>query len=187
MNTSFSKRRHLSEANERLENRFLQSKKIISEAPEVMPSFNASEIIALTQDILKQNGAPFNIEEYVSMGDNPMCIPDNDKTGILSKVFDFFDSLGTTNELESAIGDVIQGQSIGGLQIPDELKNDAAIIGAGILASDEAEAGPEEMSEQQWPKRPKKGGINYKKRHRQQNSKRSIRKHTKCYRKHKFK
>jgi hypothetical protein len=178
MNTSFSKRRHLSEANERLENRFLQSKKIISEAPEVMPSFNASEIIALTQDILKQNGAPFNIGEYVNAGDNPMCIPDNDKSGILSKVFDFFDGLGTTNELESAIGDVLQGQSIGGLQIPEELKNDAAIIGAGILASDEVQAGPEEMSEQN-------RGINYKKRHRQQNSKRSIRKHTKCYRKHK--
>jgi hypothetical protein len=178
MNTSFSKKRYLSEANERLENRFLQSKKIISEAPEVMPSFNASEIIALTQDILKQNGAPFNIGEYVSMGDNPMCIPDNDKTGILSKVFDFFDGLETTNELESAIGDVIQGQSIGGLQIPEELKNDAAIIGAGILASDEAEAGPEEMSEQN-------RGINYKKRHRQQNSRRNVRKKTKCYRKHK--
>lgn len=178
MNTSFSKKRYLSEANERLENRFLQSKKIISEAPEVMSRFNASEIIALTQDILKQNGAPFNIGEYVNVGDNPMCIPDNDKTGILSKVFDFFDGLETTNELESAIGDVIQGQSIGGLQIPEELKNDAAIIGAGILASDEAEAGPEEMSEQN-------RGINYKKRHRQQNSRRNVRKKTKCYRKHK--
>jgi hypothetical protein len=178
MNTSFSKKRYLSEANERLENRFLQSKKIIKESGEVMPDFDSTEIISLTQDILKQSGAQFNIGDYVSVGDNPMCIPSNDTTGILSKVFDFFDSLGTTNELESAIGDVMQGQSVGGLEIPDELKNDAAIIGAGILASDEAQAGPEEMSEQN-------RGINYKKRHRQQNSKRSIRKHTKCYRKHK--
>jgi hypothetical protein len=187
MNTSFSKRRYLSEANERLENRFLQSKKIIKESGEVMPDFDSSEIISLTQDILKQSGAQFNIGDYVSVGDNPMCVPDNDTTGILSKIFDFFNNLGTTNELESSIGEILQGQSVGGIQIPDELKNDAAVIGAGFLASDEAEAGPEEMSEQQWPKRPKKGGINYKKRHRQQNSKRSVRKHTKCYRKHKFK
>ena len=42
MNTSFSKRRYLSEANERLENRFLQSKKIIKESGEVMPDFDST-------------------------------------------------------------------------------------------------------------------------------------------------
>lgn len=177
MNTSFSKRRYLSEANERLENRFLKSKKIIKESGEVMPDFDSTEIISLTQDILKQSGAQFNIGDYVSVGDNPMCVPDNDTTGILSKIFDFFNNLGTTNELESSIGEILQGQSVGGIQIPDELKNDAAVIGAGFLASDEAEAGPEEMSEQ------KRGGINYKQRAKEQ--KRGTRKNTKCYRKHK--
>lgn len=152
MNTSFSKRRHLSEANERLEKRFLESK-IINEAPEVQPSFNPSDILDLTQDILKQNGAQFNIGDYVNAGDNPMCVPDNDESGILSKVFDFFNNLGTTTELESAVGDVLQGQSVGGLQIPDELKNEAAVIGAGLLAADESEGG--EITEQ---------GINYRKR-----------------------
>ena len=181
MNTSFSKRRYLSEANERLENRFLKSKKVIIEGSEVESDFNTADMISLTHDILKDNGAQFNIGDYVNVGDNPMCVPDNDDSGILSKIFDFFNNLGTSNELESAIGDVLQGQSVGGLEIPEELKNPAAIIGAGFLASDEAEAGPEEMSEQ------KRGGINYKKRHRQQNSRRSVRKHTKCYRKHKFK
>jgi hypothetical protein len=110
-------------------------------------------MIALTHDILKQNGAQFNIGDYVNAGDNPMCVPDNDETGILGKVFDFFNNLGTTNELESAIGDVLQGQSIGGLQIPEELKNEAAVIGAGLLAADESEGG--EITEQ---------GVNYRKR-----------------------
>ena len=178
MNTSFSKRRYLSEANERLEKRFLQSKKVIIEGSEVESDFNTADMISLTHDILKDSGAQFNIGDYVNVGDNPMCVPDNDDSGILSKIFDFFNNLGTSNELESAIGDVLQGQSVGGLEIPEELKNDAAIIGAGMLAADESEGG--EITEQG-------KGINYKKRHRQQNSRRSIRKHTKCYRKHKFK
>ena len=178
MNTSFSKRRYLSEANERLEKRFLQSKKVIVEGSEVESDFNPADMISLTHDILKDSGAQFNIGDYVNVGDNPMCVPDNDDSGILSKIFDFFNNLGTSNELESAIGDVLQGQSVGGLEIPEELKNDAAIIGAGMLAADESEGG--EITEQG-------KGINYKKRHRQQNSRRSIRKHTKCYRKHKFK
>ena len=92
MNRSFSKRRYLSEANERLENRFLKSKKIIKESGEVMPDFDSTEIISLTQDILKQSGAQFNIGDYVSVGDNPMCVPDNDTDGILSKIFDFFNN-----------------------------------------------------------------------------------------------
>ena len=153
MNTSFSKRRHLSEANERLEKRFLETKKIINEAPEVQPKVDVSNMMTLTQDILKDNGAQFNISDYVNAGENPMCVPDNDSTGILSKVFDFFNNLGTTTELESAIGDVIQGQSVGGLTIPAELKNEAAVIGAGLLAADESEGS--EITEQ---------GINYRKR-----------------------
>lgn len=145
MNTSFSKRRHLSEANERLEKRFLKSK--INEAPEVQPKVDVSNIMSLTQDILKDNGAQFNIGDYVNAGDNPMCVPDNDTTGILSKVFDFFNNLGTTTELESAIGDVLQGQSVGGLQIPEKtLRDQAAIIGAGLLAAVESEGG--EVTEQ---------------------------------------
>jgi hypothetical protein len=146
MNTSFSKRRHLSEANERLEKRFLESKRIISEAPEVQPKVNVTDMMSMTQDILKQNGAQFNIGDYVNTGDNPMCVPDNDTSGVLNKVFDFFNNLGTTTELESAISDVLQGQSVGGIQIPDELKNDAAVIGAGLLAADESEGG--EITEQ---------------------------------------
>ena len=157
MNTSFSKRRHLSEANERLEKRFLETKKIINEAPEVQPKVDVSNMMTLTQDILKDNGAQFNISDYVNAGENPMCVPDNDSTGILSKVFDFFNNLGTTTELESAIGDVIQGQSVGGLTIPAELKNEAAVIGAGLLAADESEGG--EITEQ---------GINYKRRAKKQ-------------------
>ena len=176
MNTSFSKKRYLSEANERLEKRFLQTKKVITEGSEVESDFNPADMISLTHDILKDNGAQFNIGDYVNVGDNPMCVPDNDNTGILSKIFDFFNNLGTTTELESAIGDVIQGQSVGGIQIPEELKNDAAIIGAGLLAADESEGG--EITEQG-------RGINYKKRARQQGSKKFKRKHTKCYRKHK--
>jgi hypothetical protein len=168
MNTSFSKRRHLSEANERLEKRFLESKKIISEAPEVQPKVEISDMISLTQDILKQNGAQFNIGDYVNTGDNPMCVPDNDTSGILDKVFDFFNNLGTTTELESAISDVLQGQSVGGIQIPDELKNDAAVIGAGLLAADENEGEGEEITEQ---------GINYRKRSRKQ---RRRKKRAKC-------
>ncbi len=153
MNTSFSKRRHLSEANERLEKRFLESKVTINEAPEVQPKVDVSSIMSLTQDILKDNGAQFNIGDYVNTGDNPMCVPDTDKTGILSKVFDFFNNLGTTTELESAIGNVLKGQPVGGLQIPEELKNEAAVIGAGLLAADESEGG--EITEQ---------GVNYRKR-----------------------
>ena len=61
------------------------------------------------------------------------------------------------------------------MKIPNELRNDAAIIGAGLIVADESEGVTNVMSEQ---------GINYKKRARQQNSKRSVRKHTKCYRKH---
>ena len=174
---SFSKKRHLSEVNERLEKRFLESK-ILNEAPEVQPSVNPSQILTLTQEILKQNGAQFNIGDYVNSGDNPMCIPDNDESGILSKIFDFSNNLGTTTELESTIGDVLQGQPVGGIQIPDKLKNDAAVMLSGLLAADESES--TEITEQG-------KGINYKKRARQQNSRRSIRKHTKCYRKHKFK
>ena len=174
---SFSKKRHLSEVNERLEKRFLESK-ILNEAPEVQPSVNPSQILTLTQEILKQNGAQFNIGDYVNSGDNPMCIPDNDESGILSKIFDFSNNLGTTTELESTIGDVLQGQPVGGIQIPDKLKNDAAVMLAGLLAADESES--TEITEQG-------KGINYKKRARQQNSKRFKRKHSKCYRKHKFK
>lgn len=174
---SFSKKRHLSEVNERLEKRFLESK-ILNEAPEVQPSVNPSQILTLTQEILKQNGAQFNIGDYVNSGDNPMCIPDNDESGILSKIFDFSNNLGTTTELESTIGDVLQGQPVGGIQIPDKLKNDAAVMLSGLLAADESES--TEITEQG-------KGINYKKRARQQNSKRFKRKHSKCYRKHKFK
>jgi len=166
MNTSFSKRRHLSEANDRLEKRFIESKKIISEAPEVQPKVNVADMMSLTQDILKQNGAQFNIGDYVNTGDNPMCVPDNDTSGILDKVFDFFNDLETTTELESAVSDVLQGQSVGGIQIPDELKNDAAVIGAGLLAADESEG--EEITEQ---------GINYRKRSRKQ---RRRKKRVKC-------
>ena len=166
MNTSFSKRRHLSEVNERLEKRFLESKVTINEAPEVQPKVDVSNMMTLTQDILKDNGAQFNIGDYVNAGDNPMCVPDNDTTGILSKVFDFFNNLGTTTELESAIGDVLQGQSVGGLTIPAELKNEAAVIGAGLLASDESEGG--EITEQ---------GINYRKRRKVQKRRR---KRAKC-------
>ena len=146
MNKSFSKKRYLSEANERLEKRYLESKTMINESPEVQPKVDVSSIMSLTQDILKDNGAQFNIGDYVNAGENPMCVPDNDSTGILSKVFDFFNNLGTTTELESAIGDVLQGQSVGGLTIPAELKNEAAVIGAGLLASDESEGG--EITEQ---------------------------------------
>ena len=174
---SFSKKRHLSEVNERLEKRFLESK-ILNEAPEVQPSVNPSQILTLTQEILKQNGAQFNIGDYVNSGDNPMCIPDNDESGILSKIFDFSNNLGTTTELESTIGDVLQGQPVVGIQIPDKLKNDAAVMLSGLLAADESES--TEITEQG-------KGINYKKRARQQNSKRFKRKHSKCYRKHKFK
>ena len=49
MNTSFSKKRHLLETNERLETRFLQSKKMINETPEVMSKYNPSEMISLSQ------------------------------------------------------------------------------------------------------------------------------------------
>ena len=178
MNTSFSKRRYLSEANERLEKRFLQSKKVIIEGSEVESDFNTADMISLTHDILKDSGAQFNIGDYVNVGDNPMCIPDNDESGILSKIFDFSNNLGTTTELESTIGDVLQGQPVGGIQIPDKLKNDAAVMLAGLLAADESES--TEITEQG-------KGINYKKRARQQNSKRFKRKHSKCYRKHKFK
>jgi hypothetical protein len=175
MNTSFSKKRYLVEANEQLEKKFLQSKKMISEEPEVIPKYNPSEMISLSQDILKQNGANFNIQDYVSSGDNPMCVPNNDKTGILSKIFDYLNGLGTTNEIENSIKNIIVGQDVGGIKIPNELRNDAAIIGAGLIAADESEGVTNVMSEQ---------GINYKKRARQQNSKRNVRKHTKCYRKH---
>ena len=136
-----------------MEKRFIESKKIINEAPEVQPKVNVVDMMSMTQDILKQNGAQFNIGDYVNSGENPMCVPNNDSTGILSKVFDYFNNLGTTNELESAINAVLQGQQVGGLQIPNELKNDAAVIGAGLLAADESEGS--EITEQ---------GINYGKR-----------------------
>jgi hypothetical protein len=86
--------------------------------------------------------------------DIPAFLPRGNTTNFTSSgnfnfgpgVFDYFNNLGTTNELESAINAVLQGQQVGGLQIPNELKNDAAVIGAGLLAADESEGG--EITEQ---------------------------------------
>ena len=99
-----------------------------------------------------------SVQNYVKPGENPMCVPQNDESGILSKIFDFLNNLGTTDEIEKQIYTLSKG-TFNGTTLTEDQKNEAVIIAAGLVAADNSELPKEEVQEQ---------GINYAKRRKQQ-------------------
>lgn len=133
-------------------------KRVIKESSQVQPKFDSSKLISLSQNILKNAGVDLDIQNYVKPGENPMCVPQNDESGILSKVFDFLNNLGTTDEIEKQIYKLSEG-TFNGIKLSEDQKNESLIIAAGLVAADNSELSKEEVQEQ---------GINYAKRRRQQ-------------------
>ena len=133
-------------------------KKVIKESSQVQPKFDSSKLISLSQNILKNAGLNVDVQDYVKPGENPMCVPQNDENGILSKIFDFLNNLGTTDEIEKQIYTLSKG-TFNGITLTEDQKNEAVIIAAGLVAADNSELPKEEVQEQ---------GINYAKRRKQQ-------------------
>jgi len=142
-------------------------RRVMVESSEVQPKFDSSKLISLSQNILKKKGINVNVMDYVKPGENPMCVPQNDKSGILSKIFDFLNDLGTTDEIEKQIYSLSKGE-FNGVKLTEDQKNESIIIASGLVAADNMETPKEGMSEQ---------GINYAKRRKQQ-ARRA--KHWKC-------
>jgi hypothetical protein len=132
--------------------------RVLNEGSEVEPKFNASDLISMSQGILNNSGVKVNVQDYVNPGENPMCIPQSDKTGILSKVFDFLNGKETTDEIKKEIYTLSKGE-FSGIKLNDDQKNEALIIAAGLIAADESEQKEESQISENFPV-PK--GYNYR-------------------------
>ena len=130
-------------------------KRVLNEGPEVQPKFDSSTLISISQEILNNSGVKVNVKDYVKPGENPMCVPQSDKTGILSKVFDFLNGMDTTEEIKNQIYNLSQG-NFNGIKLNEDQKNEALIIAAGLISADESQQEETQISEQ----RPK--GYDYK-------------------------